>query len=228
MPDASSTQPKSRRIADGGRRWRRFAVLAAALLAFVIVPFALFGDRLEALSRDLVSGTTSTFAAATAGFLLLAADVALPVPSTLVITALGSALGLLNGTAVAVAGLTLGCLIGYGLGLWLGHDFAERSLGPEDFGYLHRQLDRYGVLVLALCRPVPVLAEASVIVAGVAGMGLKQVLVVTTLANVVFASVYALLGAAAGSGSGLALALAASAGLSLAAIVVARVMRRAG
>lgn len=210
------------------RRRMRLAALFAGLLLVVIIPFWLFEDAILKLSEELVASASSRAVAALAGFLLLAADVVLPVPATLIIPLLGGLLGSVVGTLVAAAGLTLGCVCGFFLGRRLGHDFAARTLGADDFAYLSRQLDRYGVLVLALCRPVPVLAEASVIAAGVTGMASHKVFLVTTFANIGFAAVYAGLGASAATGGGFLLALAASIALPLAAMLVARVLRHGG
>ena len=57
---------------------------------------------------------------------------------------------------------------------------------------------------------VPVLAEASVIAAGIMGMPAGRVMLVTGLANLGFAGVYAGLGASAEGTSGFLLAFAAS------------------
>jgi len=212
----------------GPPRWRRlakYAALFAVLVAIVIAPFLLFEDTIDRISGMLES-TASRSLTAVAGFLLLAADVVLPVPSTVVITLLGSVMGILAGTLVAAAGLTLGCVFGFWLGRTLGRPFAERSMGAGDFAYLSRQLDCHGVLILALCRPVPVLAEASVIAAGVTGMATGRVLAVTTLANIGVAAAYALPGATANTNAGFLLAVAASTALPLAGILIARALRR--
>jgi uncharacterized membrane protein YdjX (TVP38/TMEM64 family) len=195
------------------------------MIAIVVVPFLLFGDMHDRLVRATMSSSDSPTLAAAAGFFLLAADIVLPVPSTIVISVLGALLGILIATSVSVAGLTLGCLVGYWLGRRLGHDFAERAIGTEDFGFLSDRLDRYGVLVLAICRPVPVLAEASVIAAGVAGLSAGRVLLITTLANLGFASVYAALGASADNSSGFLSAAAASIAVPLVAMRVAKMWK---
>lgn len=227
------TNARNASESDGGSprsiwRWRRAVKLAALgvlMVAFVVVPFVLFGEPLDRLTNDVMTDPSSRSTAAMAGFLLLAADVVLPIPSTIVISVLGALLGTVGATFVAAAGLTLGCLCGYWLGRWLGHDVAERTMGREDFVDLSDRLDRYGVLVLALCRPVPVLAEASVIAAGVAGLAAAKVMAVTTLANIGFAAVYAAFGAAADTGTGLVAALVASIGLPLAAMLAAKALR---
>jgi len=102
------------RSASSGRALKYFAFIAV-LIALVVVPFLLFGAELEAWSLRIMADDRSKFAVATAGGLLLASDVVLPIPSTVVISGLGALLGGALGLAVAVVGLTLGCVLGYGL-----------------------------------------------------------------------------------------------------------------
>jgi uncharacterized membrane protein YdjX (TVP38/TMEM64 family) len=200
-------------------------LFAVVLLAIVIVPFALFGTSLEAWTFGLMETTASRAALGVAGSALLAADILLPVPSTVMAAGLGALLGAPLGIAATALGLTLGCAMGFFLGKALGHDFALRELGPTDFAYLANLLDRYGLWLLALCRPVPVLAEASVIAAGVMGMRALPVLIVTALANLGFAAVYAGLGASAEGPHGFLAAFALSLALPGIALLVAKRMR---
>jgi membrane protein DedA with SNARE-associated domain len=88
-------------------------------------------------------------------------------------------------------------------------------------------LDRRGLPILALCRPVPVLAEASVIAAGVVGMPFGRTLFVTGFANLGFSAVYALLGASAQTMLGFLFAAAASLALPALALLGANLARRA-
>lgn len=223
MDTAASGTPMRRRA---WKRAVRLSLMFIVMTAAVIVPFLLFGDELERMTREAMAHSSSRFVAALAGVALLVADIVIPVPSTFVITGLGAILGPVLGMLVAAIGLTLGCLCGYALGRTLGHRFAERAIGQEDLDYLRDQLARRGALVLALCRPVPVLAEASVIVAGLSGLAAKKVLAVTSLANVGVATVYATLGAGADSSLGFAMALGAAFALPGVAFLMAKVARR--
>ena len=203
----------------------KIAAFVAAMVLVVVVPFLLLGDQIAHLTPSLWNGDQPRPLVAAGGFLLLAADVVLPVPSTVVIAAMGQLLGSLRATMIAAGGLTLGCIIGYWLGRVLGSDFACRAMGEEDFSALAKLLDRYGVVVLAACRPVPVLAEVSVIAAGVAEISAYKVLFVTTFANIGFAAIYAALGANAESMTGFLLAVAAALGMPLAAMLLAKAWR---
>lgn len=208
-------------------RWLlKYTIFAGILIALVVVPFIFFGTSLEVWTFGLMESSRSAPFIAIAGSLLLAIDIVLPIPSTVVAAGLGALLGAPLGIASTTIGLTIGCAIGYYLGRYLGHDFAERELGKADFVYLASLLERYGLLLLAACRPVPVLAEASVIAAGVMGMRAIPVLIVTALANLGFAAVYAGLGAAAEGMTGFLAAFAASLALPGLAILVAKRFRR--
>lgn len=196
------------------------------MIAIVVVPFLLFGDQLDGMTRAAMEDPSSRVIVAFTGVLLLAADVVLPIPSTFVIAGLGAAMGAGFGTALATLGLTLGCGFGYWLGRSLGQSFAERTINFEDLNSIRSQLERHGTWILGACRPVPVLAEASVIVAGVAGLPAGKVLLITTLANVGVAVVYASLGAAAETRIGLAGAVIGAVALPLAAMLAARTWKK--
>jgi uncharacterized membrane protein YdjX (TVP38/TMEM64 family) len=155
--------------------WRRWLVLLALTLAAILVPFFFFGDRIEALTSQLLASNAGwwTTAAALAG--LLALDIVLPVPSSLVSTAAGALLGFWGGIAVSWTGMSAGCALGY----WLG----VRVPMSEDMDRVKRMRERFGDAVLVLFRPVPVLAEASVLFAGFTRMPPLRFFFITALAN---------------------------------------------
>ncbi|MDP9530078.1 3-dehydroquinate synthase [Pseudomonas protegens] len=123
---------------------------------------------------------------------LLALDVLLPVPSSLVALLAVAALGAIGGYLVIFIGLCLGAALGYWLGAgyfrllstWLG----LRSWQPGQLAY------RLSTLSLVCLRGVPVLAETSVLAAGMQRYPLRQFLLVTTLANAGLALAYAAIG----------------------------------
>ena len=94
------------------------------------------------------------------------------------------------GTLLSAVGLTLGCGLGYWLGRQAGRSFAARRPGPDD-PLISSLLERHGAVVLVVCRGVPVLAEASVIAAGVLGMAASRFFLATTLANIGVGAAYA-------------------------------------
>jgi uncharacterized membrane protein YdjX (TVP38/TMEM64 family) len=190
-----------RAVLGGGERqvWFRgrfLAVTCVTVLAVVLLPYALLGPSFEDAAAAIFANQTSRLAVAGLGALLLAADMVLPIPSSLVATGLGAALGWFAGMLVSAVGLTIGCVLGFALGRSAGRRFSSGPLAADE-DFVRNIVARYGIIAVVLCRGVPVLAEASVIAAGALGMPAWACFAGTTLANVGIASVYAGIGAAA-------------------------------
>jgi uncharacterized membrane protein YdjX (TVP38/TMEM64 family) len=175
----------------------RWAVVAGLLFALILIPFALWGGALEQwLGTGHWTGMNPALAAL-AGAVLLAADILLPIPSSLIGTILGAILGGWIGTLVGAAGLTAGCVLGYAIGWTIGNSAARQFLGAHETARATAWLERYGIAALIVCRAVPVLAEASVIMAGALRMAPLRAFATTTLSNIGISSVYATIGASA-------------------------------
>jgi uncharacterized membrane protein YdjX (TVP38/TMEM64 family) len=172
----------------------RWALLLVALLALILVPFVLFEPWFEALGERIVAGGMPRGLAAVtvAGFLAL--DIFLPVPSSIVSTAAGALFGFGLGTLVIWLGMTLGCGLGYAVGA-RSSGLARRLVGEDGLRRAAAVAERYGAWGLAASRAVPVLAEASVVLAGLVRSPFPPFLVVTTLANLGIAVAYAAIGA---------------------------------
>jgi hypothetical protein len=140
-------------------------ILAAMLIAIVLVPFPRSKSSSMGSRPKSRAGEGSRWLAA-GGRGLLGRRV-LPVPSSIVSTAAGVLLGFWRGTAVVFAGMTAGCLLGYAVGS-RSSAVARRVVGEDGLVRAADLVRRYGDWVLVACRPVPVLAEASVIFAGLA------------------------------------------------------------
>jgi len=174
----------------------RWAILFLVLLAIIVVPFLLFGDAIEGWTQRTVR--ESSGGRLWAGFVLggaLATDILLPVPSSVVSTACGNLLGLWVGALTSLAGMTVSCLTGYWLGRRGGRPAARRAVGRDDLARLERWSQRFGDWMIVVARPVPVLAEASVLVAGMGCMRPARFFLVSLLANAGISIVYAAVGA---------------------------------
>jgi membrane protein DedA with SNARE-associated domain len=127
-------------------------------------------------------------------FALLALDVFLPVPSSIVSTAAGMLLGFGPGSTVVWTGMMAGCVVGYGIGA-RGSAAARRFIGEDGIARASRLMQRYGDVTLVLCRPVPVLAESSVVFAGLVRADFSRFVRLTAAANLGIAMGYAAVGA---------------------------------
>lgn len=172
----------------------RWAALWFLLLALVLVPFLLFEKQFEQLATWLAQGNASGWATAGAIGGLLALDLFLPVPSSIVSTGAGVLLGFWRGAAVVWMGMTAGCLVGYAFGARAA-GAARRLVGDASLARAASVMDRHGPWALVLCRPIPVLAEASVVFAGLVRTPRAPFLALTAGSNLGIALAYAAVGA---------------------------------
>jgi uncharacterized membrane protein YdjX (TVP38/TMEM64 family) len=178
---------------------RRFgwSVLLGALVALILVPFALFETTSTDFSNRAIAAARSPATASLVVAGLLAADVLLPVPSSLVSTAGGTLLGFVWGTAASAVGMTAGCVFGYWIGRRFGRAGAARVVGPHELARAETTLGGFKEIALVACRPVPVLAEASIVAAGTLRVPFLRFLVVVTAVNVAISAWYASIGSVA-------------------------------
>ena len=172
----------------------RWAVLWVTLITVVLLPFVLFGEQFEAFGKQITQSDTSRWLVAGAVFSLLALDVFLPVPSSIVSTGAGVLLGFGVGTTVVWSGMMAGSLLGYAVGA-RGSGAARKLVGADGIARAADLVKRYGDLTIVLCRPVPVLAEASVVFAGLVRANYGRFLRLTVTSNLGIAAGYAAVGA---------------------------------
>lgn len=195
----------------------RWLVIGLLLLGFVLVPFALLGEQhAEALLRQARGPAGALILGA-----LLALDIVLPVPSSVVSTAAGALFGAAAGTAISTVGMTVAALAGYAIGR-AGAGPAGRFTGEASLARVRLSLERHGDWALAACRPVPVLAEASAIFAGLAGYPFARFAGWTSAANLAISAVYAAAGAWSATFDSFLLAFAAALGVPGLALLLAR------
>jgi uncharacterized membrane protein YdjX (TVP38/TMEM64 family) len=144
-------------------------VLALAFL--VAAPFALWGDRVEAVltvggALDWMRGTGWGWAA---GAGLIVADVLLPIPATAVMAALGILYGPLVGGLIGGLASMLAACLGYWACRLLGPTLARRLAGSDGIAEARRLFDRWGFAIVALSRWFPVLPETIAFLAGLIG-----------------------------------------------------------
>lgn len=172
----------------------RWFWLVLAVVALILVPFFLFESYFEALGERIAGGEVSAGWAVTITGGLLAFDVVLPVPSSIVSAAAGVLLGFWLGTLVIWVGMTVSCVIAYMIGARSAR-LTRRIVGDDALDRARALAAQYGDLAIVLCRPVPVVAEASVIFAGVMHVPARRFLAVCAAANLGIAVGYAAIGA---------------------------------
>lgn len=148
-------------------------LLILALLGAILIPFFVWGSHFDAaLSLDGARQWMEGFGvwAWVGGILLLMSDIVLPVPSTVVMSAIGWVYGWLVGGLVCAAGSMLSGIVAYGLCHWLGRGAAAWIAGEKGLQKVEALFDGHGGWLVALSRWTPVLPEAVACLAGIARM----------------------------------------------------------
>lgn len=175
------------------RSLRILLLLAIAAVAVPLVPFLLVGARLDHAVATWLDPPPppATLAALEVG--VLAADILLPVPSSVVATLGGSVLGVAAGTACAWLGMTLGAAAGWAVGRLAGGR-ALAGIAAADRAALDRQERRLGPTFIVLTRPLPLVAEAAAILCGAAGVPGRNFLAWAAAGNLAVAFAWSLAG----------------------------------
>lgn len=181
-----------------------------AILAAPVIPFLLFGDSIDAWFAQWKASDPSGASVAVTVVLLLTSDIFLPVPSSLICTLAGWELGMVAGTLANWLGMSLGATIGFALARHFGMPLAKFFSRPHDLAQAGNLVERYGPVVLVLGRGVPVVAEASVLIAGLHALRWRRFLPPILLSNFGLAIAYAVLGRLAEDYDALPFALASS------------------
>lgn len=189
----------------------KWILVITCVLALIIIPFILFGKSIEDLVKDLLTKGNS-HSLLTAGFLalLLASDILLPIPSSIVSTACGYFAGIIWGMLFSFAGMTVSCIAGYWIGKILGRPASGRLLDAAQMNRLEDLWIKAGDWTVLICRPVPVLAEASVFFAGISNMPFHRFFLLNALSNLGISAVYAVIGSLSSSANSFLLAFAAA------------------
>jgi uncharacterized membrane protein YdjX (TVP38/TMEM64 family) len=205
---------------------RAWVTLAVFLLIVILVPFLLFEQGLNSLVDYLVVPHASRATVAGIIVALLALDVFLPVPSSIVSTAAGALLGFVSGLVVSTAGMTLGCVLAYGFSYRYGPPLVRRMMTERESQEVSAQFRRGAAWALAIMRPIPVLAEASALLAGVAGVPFTRYFIVTALANAGISAIYSAAGANALRSGSVLFALAGAVALPTCGMLIRVILRR--
>lgn len=168
--------------------------LTLLILLFILIPFFLFHQQFDNWAGLFFDNSAK--GTVWIGFLiilLLATDMFLPIPSTILSTASGYIFGIFIGTLLSFIGMTIGVLLGY----WLGNSSRNTLpwLDKATTAWLNQFFNTNGIWAIALARPVPVIAETSVLFAGISKMDPLKFISIASLSNLGISIVYASLGA---------------------------------
>lgn len=191
---------------------RPLLIITVLILAGILIPFAIWGDQLDVMfslegTRTWIAGHGSW--AWLAGILLLMSDIVLPVPSTVVMSALGLAYGWWVGGLLAAGGSFLAGLTAYLACRWLGRPAALWLAGEDSLRRGEQLFGRSGGWLVALSRWMPVLPEAVSCLAGLVKMNLRTYLISLACGSLPVGFAFAAIGALGTTSPGMAMLLSA-------------------
>jgi uncharacterized membrane protein YdjX (TVP38/TMEM64 family) len=185
-------------------------VMVLVLLSGILGPWFVWGEKFNrALTLEgsinwlRVQGGWAWLA----GVGLLVGDLVLPVPSTIVMSALGVIYGAFVGGLLAGAGSLMGGIAGYWLSRLVGRPMAVWLVGEEAFCRTETLFARGGSWLVLTSRWLPVFPEAVSCLAGLARMPFKTFLAASATGSLPMGFAFAGIGALAQERQGLAMGL---------------------
>jgi uncharacterized membrane protein YdjX (TVP38/TMEM64 family) len=167
-------------------------VALVLVLPLVLLTFA--GESFSSFVEDVKTYPPSAPVLFAAVVGILATDVFLPVPSGPISTLAGSQLGIIAGTVASALGMTMGGLLAFALARRWGRPLALRLSSEQQLLDCQYIADTFGVSLLLITRPLPVLAEAGVLLMGTLQMHWRVFLPVLLVSNLLISATYAVLG----------------------------------
>jgi uncharacterized membrane protein YdjX (TVP38/TMEM64 family) len=167
--------------------------VAAFVIASKLVIENLLGINLDGLVERWMSHAGAGSAAVLIA--LLAADILLPVPSSLVMVLSGAAFGVLWGSIFSLIGSIGGEWLGFELVRRYGARASRRIVGDEDLEKMRALMSRHGAAAVFITRALPVVMETMSVVAGLSQMSRKSFLAASLAGTLPVAVIYAYAGA---------------------------------
>lgn len=192
------------------RGTRPLIILVLILLALIIMPFVIWGAKFDAtLSLEGAREWMEQYGrwAWLAGIALLVADIVLPIPSTVVMSALGWMYGWWWGGWICVAGSMLSGIVAYEMCRLFGRPAARWIAGDDGLARGEELFAKGGGWLVALSRWTPVLPEAVACLAGIVRMRRRTFLLALTCGSLPLGFAFAAIGQVGHDSPGLALLL---------------------
>ena len=195
-------------------------LLVALVLVLPLVLLAFAGESFAEVQARWKAAPPSPGVLFVAVAAILATDVFLPVPSGPISTLAGSQLGIVSGTLASAIGMTLGGTIAFALARRWGRPLAERLSSPQSLTDLESIANTCGVSLVLVTRPLPVLAEAAVLLLGTLQMKWRTFLPILVVSNLIIAACYATLGSTASEHDWLPIAVCLSMAVPICLVLV--------
>ncbi len=155
----------------------------------IIITFLLLEDLETFFVSSLNAVSNHPLSYTLVSFLVLASDIILPVPSSIVMYTNGYVLGLFSGATLSLIALMIGSVVGYYLGKFT-------SMGIKSTSDIRTQtiLSNYGALSILVTRGIPIISESISIVCGYNQLPFKQYFIMNLIGYIPLCLLYAFCG----------------------------------
>lgn len=175
----------------------KHSILIGSVVAFLILSKVLIENVLGINLEPLVDawvvnaglGSAATIVA------LLAVDLFLPIPSSVVMVLSGAAFGVLWGTVLSLVGSIGGAWFGFEIARRYGRRALAHLVGDDEIERLGRLFARHGAAAVAVTRGLPIVMETMSVAAGLSLMTRGTFLIMSFLGTAPIAWMYAYAGA---------------------------------
>ncbi|MCE3278402.1 MAG: associated Golgi protein-related protein [Bacteroidetes bacterium] len=176
---------------------KRYLYISLGLICFFLLTFFAAEYLNVPLLKDpaYIQQRGGLFAAV-GGILLLVSDVLLPVPGSLIMIGNGALFGVLLGTLLSLTGGMLACVCGYLIGK-KGSRLINKFISEKEKETASKLMMEWGYLAIIITRPIPLLSETVIIIAGTTGLKWNKMLLSSFLGLLPGTFIYALTGASA-------------------------------
>lgn len=174
------------------KQWIKIVVVLVAFAA--TMNFIFEGLHVSLLDRVRANLTQPGVPTAVVIVLLLATDIFLPVPSSLVMVLSGVLFGTVTGGAISLIGSLAGNWGGFELMRHSGPRMFRRFVKEDEIRNMQPVVEQFGAVAIVLSRPVPIMMETLTLVAGLLRMNRVRFLTASLLGTVPITFLYAYAG----------------------------------
>ncbi len=177
------------------RRYRKLILVFVVTILIAIIPFLILG---EAFEEEIKEWFQKEWSQAQRFWLivgLLAVDIALPIPSSAVSTYGGSILGFFPAMFASWLGMMIGSVSGFYIARRAGPGIVRRLTKSEDLSSLEQLNHKLSLWTIVLTRPLPILAEATILLIGSLKLPVAKLILPLGISNLIIATAYSLVGA---------------------------------
>jgi uncharacterized membrane protein YdjX (TVP38/TMEM64 family) len=176
---------------------KRYIYISLVLISFFLITFsAVEYFNIPLLKDPSYLQQQGGIIAALGGFLLLVSDIVLPVPGSLIMIGNGALFGVFSGTMLSLAGGLVASVLGFQIGR-KGNKLINRFISEKEKESAEKLMTKWGYLAIIVTRPIPLLSETTIIIAGTTDLKWNKMFLSSALGFLPGAYIYALTGASA-------------------------------